>query len=73
VEQIIIRVKSKEKAIMLSELLASLDFVESVNSGSETEKNGSESISDFFTIAGIWEGRNISLESIRHKAWPRQQ
>ncbi|MDT8305787.1 MAG: hypothetical protein RRC07_07610 [Anaerolineae bacterium] len=74
-EQIIIRIRDKEKARLLLQLLRSLDFVENIeveetvsNSGSETttEENG------FFSLAGLWEGRDISLESLRRAAWPRQ-
>jgi hypothetical protein len=71
-EQIIIRIKDKNKARTLYELLRLLDFVESVNAGeSETSnmENDSE-IGDFFSLAGIWENREISQESLRQKAWP---
>ena len=73
-EQILIRVKSKEKAQMLFELLNALDFVELVKTSSadETETTPEES-TDFFALAGLWEGRDITLESIRQLAWPRQQ
>ena len=28
---------------------------------------------DFFSMAGLWEGREVTLASIRQKAWPRQE
>jgi len=75
-EQIIIQVEDKEKAILLLELLTALDFVSSVKTshkeGTEKDTTVSEEPSDFFSLAGLWEDREISLESIRQKAWPRQ-
>jgi hypothetical protein len=75
-EQIIIQVEDKEKAMLLLELLTALDFVSSVKTShkEDTEKDTtvSEETSDFFSLAGLWEGREISLELIRQKAWPGQ-
>ncbi|MCK6627334.1 MAG: hypothetical protein L6R45_19425 [Anaerolineae bacterium] len=74
-EKISIYVKDKEKAQMLSELLMALDFVEAVNTASEEIEPVSTStgeVSDFFALAGLWEGREITLNSIRQRAWPRQ-
>lgn len=34
----------------------------------ETLENG-----DFFAMAGIWESRNIGLESLRQRAWPERR
>lgn len=75
-EQIVIRVRDKAKAKVLFELLSALDFVDSVQS-SETEENENGATSqeepvDFFSFAGIWQDRDVSVESIRAKAWPRQ-
>jgi hypothetical protein len=73
-EQIVIQVKDKEKAKVLRELLTALDFVDSVKSdivdevASESEDVGSSS--DFFSPVGMWQDRDISLDSIRKKAWP---
>lgn len=76
-EQILIRVKNKEKAKMLLELLSALDFVDLVRTSSEGEAKmpeaSQEAPTDFFSLAGLWEGRDVNLESIRQKAWPKQQ
>jgi hypothetical protein len=76
-EQIIIQVKNKEKAKVLYELLTALDFVDAVETFStgehETALFTEAETNDFFALAGLWEGRDITLESIRQKAWPRQQ
>lgn len=76
-EQIVIRVREKEKARMLLELLAALDFVSSIQT-SEVENldegvAASEETLDFFSFAGLGAGRDISLELIRQEAWPRQR
>ncbi len=39
-----------------------LEFVEQLKSESQEEK-------DFFSLAGLWENRNITIESIRQQAW----
>ena len=76
-ERIIVQVKDKEKAKMLSEFLAALDFVSSVETGEtgelEADSGVIEESLDFFSLAGLWAGRDVSLESIRQKAWPRQE
>ena len=73
-EQIVIQVKDKEKAQMLFELLAALDFVDSVETSqkkeAEIDSTTLDEMSDFFSLAGLWADREISLESIRQKAWP---
>lgn len=75
-ERIVIQVKDRDKAAMLHHLLRMMDFIELVN---EDETSDSEEVSlqtqkskDFFALAGVWSGREVSLESIRQRAWPRQ-
>ena len=75
-EQIVVQIRDKGKAKVLFELLAALDFVDSVKS-SETEEVEvkaavREEAADFFSLAGLWQDREITLESIRQKTWPRQ-
>jgi hypothetical protein len=72
-EQITIRIKDRKKAQRLVDFLKSLDFIESITekelSGvneSDTENGGNE----FFALAGLWAGRDISLKTIREQAWP---
>jgi hypothetical protein len=75
-EQIVVQVRDKEKAKVLFELLTALDFVDSVKTSEteevEVEATVQEEPSDFFSLAGLWQDRDVSLESIRQKAWPRQ-
>lgn len=75
-EQIVVQVRDKEKAKVLFELLTALDFVTSVKT-SETEEveiktTVREESVDFFSLAGLWQDREVTLEFIRQKAWPRQ-
>lgn len=73
-EQIVIQVRDKEKAKMLLELLAALDFVDSVKaSHAEAAAESQDDPPDFFALAGLWQDRETTLDSIREKAWPRQQ
>lgn len=73
-EQITIRVKDKKKAQTLLDFLKSLDFIESVSKKDlSVEKSSHESGSgekDFFSLAGLWAGRDISIQTIREQAWP---
>ena len=79
-EQITIRVRDKEKAQLLLQLLRSLDFVEQIATAdadsatlAEKERGGdADSKTAFFELAGLWEGRDVSQESLRQAAWPRQ-
>lgn len=73
-EQIIVQVRDKEKAKMLLELLAALDFVDSVKTAhTDVNAESQEEPLNFFDLAGLWQGRDITQESIRKKAWPRQK
>ena len=70
-EQITIRIRDRKKAQTLIDFLKSLDFVETIaekelpdESGAVNEEN------EFFAMAGLWEGRDISLKTIREQAWP---
>ena len=76
-EQIIVRVKDKQKAKVLVELLAALDFVDSIKANEVTEAETESAtvqtaLSDFFALAGIWQGRDIRIATVRKNAWPRQ-
>jgi len=75
-EQIVVQVRDKEKAKVLFELLTALDFVDSVKTTTaeevEVKATIREEAADFFSLAGLWQDREVTLESIRQKAWPRQ-
>ena len=71
-EQIVIQVKDKKKAKALKDFLQTLDFVESVTQPGLSRKGRQIKKADFFSMAGLWAGRDISQESIRKDAWPQR-
>jgi hypothetical protein len=66
-EQLIVNIANPEKAQMLSEFLRALDFVNSVEIREEKLNISQEE--DFFELAGLWENRDLTTESIRQEAW----
>ena len=61
-QQLIVQVADKEKAQMLLKIISALDFVNSVEVVEDNTQN-------FFDLAGIWEDRDITTDSIRQEAW----
>ena len=52
-----------------------LDYVEVMPDDTDLEKTSSSNphqtqSDDFFDLAGMWEGRDISADELRKKAWP---
>jgi hypothetical protein len=70
-QQLIIQIADKEKAQMLLKIISALDFVNSVEV-IEDNTNISDHEQDFFSLAGIWENRNVTTESIRQEAWRQE-
>lgn len=68
--EIIVRVHDERKAELLRELLASLDFVDIIESRSSKDAKGDDA--DFFALSGLWKDRHVTLELLRQQAWPRQ-
>ena len=70
-----VKINDDGKIPVVLNLLKELPFVE-VEEESETRseegKNNQASFGDLADIFGIWEKREITLESIREKAWKRQ-
>lgn len=70
-EQITIRIRDRKKAQTLIDFLKSLDFVETITEKELSEESGDvNGENEFFAMAGLWEGRNVSLKTIREQAWP---
>jgi hypothetical protein len=71
-QQIIVRVRDRKKADALRKFLKTLDYVESVSSLDlpETKQTSKANDADFFALAGLWAGRDITQESLRKQAWP---
>lgn len=66
--KLIVQVADKDKAEMLTKILTSLDFVKSVELV-EHKPTISDDEQDFFSLAGLWENRDITTDSIRQQAW----
>ncbi len=70
-KQITIQVKNKQKARALINFLKALDFIEEVTAKEMSllpkDRMNEE---EFFALAGLWAGRDVTLDSIRQKAWP---
>jgi hypothetical protein len=75
-EQIVIQIQDHYKAKMLFELLTALDFVKIVKTSAQADEENQilaqDGGTDFFSCAGLWANRDISLQSLRQQAWPRQ-
>lgn len=70
-EQITIQVKNKQKARALIKFLKALDFIEEVTAREiSVTQPGKVSDKEFFALAGLWAGRDVTLDSIRQRAWP---
>ena len=67
-----INIKDSKKAVIVINLLKELPFVEiedhSIDKKDNTDKKKTKSLEDLF---GLWENKEISLLTIRKKAWAR--
>lgn len=68
-EVIRIKVRDSKNAAVLREFLKTLDYVESVSVENADKQRQSANETAFFTLAGLWAGRNVTQESLRQKAW----
>jgi hypothetical protein len=62
-KQLIVQVVDTDKAEMLSRLLTALDFVNSVEI-QEQNQTKIDNEQDFFALAGLWNNRTVTEESI---------
>ena len=68
-EQITIRIRDRKKAQTLIDFLKSLDFVETITEKEWPDESDTvNEENEFFAMAGLWEGRDISLKTIREQA-----
>ncbi len=70
--QLLVRLQNEDKAKMLTEFLSALTFVNSVELTGEKGEDD-DLTEDFFSLAGLSGGREISQVSIRNNAWPEQK
>ena len=65
--EIVLSIKNEEKGKFLLDFLKQIEFIEIRNrTDKKTNLNKDASFKDLY---GIWKGRDITLESIRKKAW----
>ncbi|MGD9732179.1 MAG: hypothetical protein AB7U45_08355 [Desulfamplus sp.] len=74
--EVIVQIDDYEKALKFMEFLTALDFVKSIKTFDSRDQEALEQISDteeisdnFFSLAGLWENRDITIESLRKKSW----
>ncbi|MBK3332927.1 hypothetical protein GWK41_07585 [Persephonella atlantica] len=63
--KIVIDISNEEKAKHLIDLLKDIPYVKKIQIKSEKKKGKP----NFESIFGVWKERDITLESIRKKAW----
>ena len=68
-KELIVKVNDQDKAQMLLQMLSALDFVDSVNVLPAQSTTQFDQEKEFFEIAGIWENRDITVDSLRQQAW----
>jgi len=73
--QIILEVDDDAHAALMMELLGALTFVRAVKAipAPLESKEECDEPGDFFSLAGIWEGREVAKATIRERAWPERR
>jgi len=74
---VIIQIKDN-KVLKILQSLKEIDLIKFINPSDNYSKTGLYQLKpknksgkdSFFDLAGIWEGRNINIKSLRSKAWP---
>jgi hypothetical protein len=63
---------SPEQRNKVIEFIEFLEFQASQTKMIEPQKDDSNREQSFFELAGIWEGKNITLDDIRKDAWGKE-
>ena len=76
-QHITVEVQDHEKAQLLYSVLQSLDFVMRISTDDEEitqdpRQDMMDRTEEFFSYAGLWSERDISVTTLRQRAWPRQ-
>ena len=71
--ELVVQIQDPDKALKLVEFLRAFDFVNVIRTDNPDEKlvrqeNTAESI-DFFSYAGLWANRDLTLDTLRQQAW----
>ncbi len=76
-QHITVEVQDHEKAQLLCRILQSLDFVIRITTNDQEidqqhPKERRDRSEEFFSFAGLWSDREVSVTTLRQHAWPRQ-
>ncbi len=76
-QHITVEVQDHEKAQLLYSVLQSLDFVMRISTddqeiSQQLHHEATNRTEEFFSYAGLWSDREISVDTLRQQAWPRQ-
>ncbi len=76
-QHITVEVQDHEKAQLLCSILQSLDFVIRITTNDQEidkqhHKERRDRSEEFFSFAGLWSDREVSVATLRQHAWPRQ-
>ncbi len=72
--EFVVQIQDQYKALKLVEFLRAFDFVKIIQTDNANEKivqheNTVENTVDFFSYAGLWANREITVDTLRQKAW----
>jgi hypothetical protein len=76
-QHITVEVQDHEKAQLLYSMLQSLDFVLRISTDDQEitqqrHQDTGDRTEEFFSYAGLWSDREVSVRTLRQHAWPRQ-
>ncbi|MBF0202126.1 MAG: hypothetical protein HQK66_12590 [Desulfamplus sp.] len=72
--EFVVQIQDQYKALKLVEFLRALDFVKIIQTNTTDEKivqpeTPVENTGDFFSYAGLWANREITVDKLRQQAW----
>ncbi|GAA4792002.1 hypothetical protein GCM10023231_19930 [Olivibacter ginsenosidimutans] len=72
-DTITIKIKNREKLDHFLAFIKDLEFVEVLQDNMEGKRLKDNRVKDdFFSLAGLWENRDINADELRAKAWPKK-
>lgn len=72
--ELVVQIRDHNKAVKFIEFLRAFDFVQIIqtNTTDETiaqDENNGEHPVDFFSYAGLWANREMTVNALRQQAW----
>ncbi len=69
-KEVTLRIADNKLSTFLA-FIQDLEYVEILEDETDTENSDAQKVTDnFFDLAGMWQGRDISAKDLRKKAWP---